>query len=241
MKTSHRSSYLPFFAFLALTTATNLQLTSVQPIVGFSQTCAGAYSQVLPSCSLDDLLASVGGKNGGCSVSCVSELTAAQLEVQASCQGERASRQTVIGQMFLGTIVQFVCGDGVGGGNGGAQTTAQTTPLSTMSTATPTMSTAAPVGSTTASTTTTNAANTQSPTQTQTTANVPPAATNSNNNNNNNAGNGEDGTLTNFDGSGGGSPFDGGAGEFDGAAGQLSPSGSFVALFAAFAALLFIR
>ena len=210
---------LTLLSILPIISATNLQLTSVQPIVGFSAACFNAYNQRLPSCSFDDLLSSVGGKNGGCSSSCISDLLAAQVNVQASCQGERASRQTVIGQMFLGTAASFLCGDiGGGGGGGGGQSSSatQTSTAATIATPTTTMGTAAPVDTSTTSQTVEST--TQSPSSvvtsttegdqsSSTTAAVPTQTANAGNNND---GNGNDGS--NSDGAGGGSPFDAGPG-----------------------------
>jgi hypothetical protein len=242
---------------LDLSNATNLQLTSVQPISGFSRTCFGAYSQVLPDCSFNDLLSSVGGKNGGCSVSCVSDLTGAQSDVQAACQGERASRQTVIGQMFLGSVVQFLCGDiGANPPAAGSQSSSPPSAApSSIATPTTTMSAAAPVSSDTTSTrqtVTESASSTSSASQSvsstatetqasQTTPTQSASATASQTASGNGPDRGEDGTATNFNGAGGGSPFDGGPGDFDGAAAAVHPSeGASLSLFLAFATMLLL-
>lgn len=234
-------------SLIALTSATNLQLTSVQPIVGFSTPCFTAYSQRLPSCSFDDLKASVGGKNGGCSVACMADLTSAQTAVQRSCQGERASRQTVIGQMFLGAAVNFLCPNGAG--ESPSLSTQSTT--TTIAVPTTTMSTAAPVdsstlvtsvASTSAQETTTaggSTTSTQAEESSTTSDTATPSAT-SGANNDDDRGDGEDGNQTTFAGAGGGSPFDGGPGDFDGAAGRLSLGTRPLHLVATFFAILFL-
>ncbi|KPI38623.1 uncharacterized protein AB675_4267 [Cyphellophora attinorum] len=222
-----------------LSYATNLQLTSVQPISGFSRTCFNAYSQVLPDCSFDDLLSSVGGKNGGCSVSCVSDLTGAQSD------------------MFLGSVVQFLCGDiGANPPAAGSQSSSPPSAApSSIATPTTTMSTAAPVSSDTTSATQTvteTASSTSSASQSvsssatetqasQTSPTQSASATASQAASGNAPDRGEDGTTTNFNGAGGGSPFDGGPGDFDGAAAAVQPSeGASMSLVLAFATMLLL-
>lgn len=239
---------LRLIALATMASATNLQLPQVQPIIGFSSSCTAAYSTRLPSCSFDDLLASVGGKNRGCSVSCISQLTELESIVQTSCQGERASRDTVIGQMFLGTVVEFLCGDDVGGG----EPVATTSSTSGMATATTSMSTAEPVDTTTTSETSTSAeqtttTDTAASTRTTLASSASTTAENSStftaqataSNSANQGGQGD--TQTTFGGSGGGSPFDGGPGEFDGAAPRLSLQNSPAILLTVLASLLLVR
>lgn len=211
---------LPLLALAAMASATNLQLSQVQPIIGFSSSCTAAYNTRLPSCSFDDLLSSVGGRNGGCSVSCISELNDLQSTVQASCQGERAGRETVIGQMFLGTVVDFLCGNVVGG----TATAGTTSSASSMTAATTSMSTAEPVDTTTTSDTTTSEEST-STTDTTTAATTSAAQTSSastaSESSSSSTAQATASSAANQggqEGSGGGSPFDGGPGEFDGAA-----------------------
>jgi hypothetical protein len=220
-------------ALFSLASATNLRLPQVQSIVGFSSSCFNAYNTLLPDCSLADFLGSVGGRSGGCSVSCVSQLQTLQPIVQASCQGERAGRDTVIGQMFIGSVTSFLCGNNVGGEASSTTTTTAETSLSTAST---TMSAAAPAESTSASTTTSASSTTTTEASTtvtsdltsltETTSSTTTAAQATQSNNADQGG--EDGTATTFGGAGGGSPFDGGPGEFDGAAATLSMTRSLI-------------
>ena len=242
---------LVLLSITRLTSATGLQLPTVQPIVGFSSSCISAYSARLPSCELSMLLGSVGGENGGCSVSCVSELTILQSDVQSECQGERATRETVIGQMFLGTVVDFLCGGdvGAGGSSSASQTAPQTTSsASSMTVPTTSMSEAAPIDSSTSSETTTSddttttteestATSTTLTSQTSTAVTTSSATATASNSQNGASGDGE----ATFDGSGGGSPFDGGSSNFEGAAARLSLRDSPLALLSALAALLLLR
>ncbi|EXJ55666.1 hypothetical protein A1O7_08595, partial [Cladophialophora yegresii CBS 114405] len=93
---------------------------SIQPIVGFSTPCTLAYDTPVNLCDNEDFQG-IGGK-GSCSSACQANLVASQGFVQRLCAGQQADGNSIIGHLFLGDIVDFLCGD-----NTNAATTTATT------------------------------------------------------------------------------------------------------------------
>ncbi|OCT44899.1 hypothetical protein CLCR_06216 [Cladophialophora carrionii] len=123
------------------TSSASASFPSIQPIVGFSTPCTLAYDTPVNLCDNDDFQG-IGGK-GSCSAACQANLVASQGFVQRLCAGQQADGNSIIGHLFSGDIVDFLCGDNTDAASTTA-TTAQTTPpsssvQSTMSMAVDTM------------------------------------------------------------------------------------------------------
>ncbi|KIW64217.1 hypothetical protein PV04_09168 [Phialophora macrospora] len=104
---------------LVRNSSASASFSSIQPIVGFSTSCTLAYDTPVNLCENDDFQG-IGG-TGSCSSDCQTSLAASQVFVQRRCAGQQADANSVIGHLFLGDIVDFLCGD-----NNAASTTATT-------------------------------------------------------------------------------------------------------------------
>ncbi|KAJ9602958.1 hypothetical protein H2200_012738 [Cladophialophora chaetospira] len=109
------------------TSSATASFSAIQPIVGFSTSCTLAYNTPVSRCDINDFQG-VGGK-GSCSADCQSSLIASQIFVQRLCAGQQADGSSVIGHLFTGDIVNFLCGD-----NNAAAPTAATTQANTAAT-----------------------------------------------------------------------------------------------------------
>ncbi|ETI21224.1 hypothetical protein G647_07569 [Cladophialophora carrionii CBS 160.54] len=146
------------------TSSASASFPSIQPIVGFSTPCTLAYDTPVNLCDNDDFQG-IGGK-GSCSAACQANLVASQGFVQRLCAGQQADGNSIIGHLFSGDIVDFLCGDNTDAASTTA-TTAQTTlpsssVQSTMSMAVDTMPPDTSTGVTPSSSTTTTTATSSS-------------------------------------------------------------------------------
>ncbi|KIW33810.1 uncharacterized protein PV07_00631 [Cladophialophora immunda] len=120
------------FHALVQSSSATVSFPSIQAIIGFSSSCTLAYDTPVNDCDLNDFQG-IGG-TGTCSNDCQSSLEASQRFVQRFCSGEQADGNSLIGQLFVGNVVDFLCGDN----NSGGATTATTTQGTTEATQTST-------------------------------------------------------------------------------------------------------
>ncbi|KEF53071.1 uncharacterized protein A1O9_10979 [Exophiala aquamarina CBS 119918] len=94
------------FIFVQDSTAT-FRFSDIQLVVGFSSTCTSSYQSSISNCNLNDL-AGIGG-SGSCSSNCQSSIRSAQSAVQRACSRETADLNSLIGKIFVGEAVEFLC------------------------------------------------------------------------------------------------------------------------------------
>ncbi|KIW85960.1 hypothetical protein Z517_01354 [Fonsecaea pedrosoi CBS 271.37] len=119
------------FHALIRSSSASVSYPSIQAIIGFSSSCTLAYSTPVNNCDLNDFRA-IGG-TGSCSAKCQSSLETSQRLVQRLCSGEKADGSSLIGQLFVGNVVNFLCGN-VDTGATLASTTQETTEATQTST-----------------------------------------------------------------------------------------------------------
>ncbi|KAK5060086.1 hypothetical protein LTR84_009970 [Exophiala bonariae] len=83
------------------------RFSDIQLIVGFSSGCTTSYQNSISNCNLNDL-AGIGG-SGSCSANCQSSIRSAQSAVQRACTRETADSNSLIGKIFVGEAVDFLC------------------------------------------------------------------------------------------------------------------------------------
>ncbi|KIW98067.1 uncharacterized protein Z519_01651 [Cladophialophora bantiana CBS 173.52] len=97
------------FYALAQSSSATVSFPSIQAIIGFSTSCTLAYDTPVNDCDINDFRG-LGG-TGSCSTDCQLSLEASQRFVQRFCSGEQADGNSLIGQLFVGNVVNFLCGD----------------------------------------------------------------------------------------------------------------------------------
>ncbi|KAI1624920.1 hypothetical protein EDD37DRAFT_370784 [Exophiala viscosa] len=147
----------------------SISFSDLQPISGFPSLCTKAYGTLIDSCQVSDF-PGVGG-TGSCSVNCEIALETVQIIVRRACYGEEAPADSLIGQLFIGNVVAFLCDQPSAAttSTAGSGATSQTIYTDTMTFATST-STQATVSMATSSNTASNTASSTASTNSQTTA-----------------------------------------------------------------------
>ncbi|EXJ94222.1 hypothetical protein A1O1_02615 [Capronia coronata CBS 617.96] len=107
LRTTRQLALIVFCHTLVRSSMATVSFPKIQPIVGFSDSCTIAYSTPVGYCKLDDFPA-IGGTDS-CSQACQQALVAAQTFVQRACQGQQAAQNSLIGQLFTGDVVNYLC------------------------------------------------------------------------------------------------------------------------------------
>ncbi|KAL2438664.1 hypothetical protein ABEF95_012854 [Exophiala dermatitidis] len=109
----------------------SVSFTKIQTVVGFSDYCTKAYGTTIANCNLNDFPA-IGGA-GSCSTKCEEALLSAQELVKRACQGQQAPLNSLIGQLFAGDVVSYLCTVNNGGGAGASTVTTKTVSTASVS------------------------------------------------------------------------------------------------------------
>ncbi|KAJ4509787.1 hypothetical protein HRR83_006888 [Exophiala dermatitidis] len=109
----------------------SVSFTKIQTVVGFSDYCTKAYGTTIANCNLNDFPA-IGG-TGSCSTKCEEALLSAQELVKRACQGQQAPLNSLIGQLFAGDVVSYLCTVNNGGGAGVSTVTTKTVSTASIS------------------------------------------------------------------------------------------------------------
>ncbi|KAK7905726.1 hypothetical protein LTR67_000450 [Exophiala xenobiotica] len=116
----------------------SISFPEIQPIMGFPQLCTKAYSTTVNDCELDEFPL-LGGS--GCSANCQIALEAAGTFIQRACASLSAPGNSLIGQIFVGNVVDFLCTPTSSQQTTTTMTTAAASPSSSLSMASDTMTT----------------------------------------------------------------------------------------------------
>ncbi|KIW60393.1 hypothetical protein PV05_00610 [Exophiala xenobiotica] len=125
-----------FYGLLQVSMA-SISFPEIQPIMGFPQLCTKAYSTTITDCELDEFPL-LGGS--GCSANCQIALEAAGTFIQRACASLSAPGDSLIGQIFIGNVIDFLCTP-TSSQTTTTMTTAAASPSSSMSMASDTMTT----------------------------------------------------------------------------------------------------
>ncbi|KIW21455.1 hypothetical protein PV08_02035 [Exophiala spinifera] len=136
----------------------SISFDQIQPIFGFPSSCTKAYETTVNGCSFSEL-SLLGGS--GCSANCEIALEAAENFIQRTCAGLSAPGDSLIGQIFVGNLISFLCTP-TSSPTTTAMTTAAASPSTSVSMASDTSTAKSTAASGSASTTTTTKASSAS-------------------------------------------------------------------------------